>query len=58
MDNESIERPTGEVIIPTFCSVPQDVFSPDRSWLAFDGGLALALGGRQQIVTHRVRLPR
>ena len=58
VDNESIERPPGEVIIPTFCFVPEDASSPGHRWLAFDGGLAIALGGRQQIVSHRVRTPR
>ena len=57
-DNRLFWQRDGDLSIPVFCFVPGDVFSPDQSWLRFDGGLTLSLGGGEQSVTHRVRAPR
>ena len=56
--NKSLWQPEGQVGIPVFGFIPQDVFLPDQNWLSFDGGLALSLRGGEQSVTHRVRAPR
>ena len=53
----SIAGPKGDVNVPTFCFIPKDVFSPNQDWLRFDGGLAMSLGGRAQMISHRVRAP-
>ena len=50
-------RPQGEVNMPVPCFVPTDVFSPSQGWLGFDGGLAMSLGGADQHVSHRIRVP-
>ena len=56
--NPSFRHSEDEVGIPVFCFIPDDVFSPDQSWLRFDGGLAFSLRGIGQSITHRVRAPR
>ena len=53
--NSSIKHPEGEVNIPVFCFVPDDVFSPDQQWLRFDGGLTISLGGAKQSISHRIK---
>ena len=57
-ENKSTERPEGGVYIPTFCSVPEDVFSSHRNWIAFDGGFLISFGGREQTISHRIRATR
>lgn len=47
-----------DVGIPVFGFKPEDVFSPNQSWLRFNGGLAISLRGTGQSVTHRIRAPR
>ena len=56
--NASFRPSEDEVSIPVFCFIPDDVFSPDQSWLGFDGGLAFSLRGAGQSITHKVRAPR
>lgn len=56
--NGSISLSEGEVGIPVFGFIPDDVFSPRQDWLRFDGGLVTSLGGRAQTIAHRVRAPR
>jgi hypothetical protein len=46
----------GEILVLGFA--PNDVFLPSQNWLQFDGGLAMAFGGAEQSISHRVRAPR
>ena len=55
--NTSIERPRGELNIPVFHFVPDDVFSPEQKWLHFDGGVTLSLGSGEQFTVHSLRAP-
>ena len=48
----------GDVGVPVFGFIPDDVFSDSQKWLRFDGGLAFSLRGVGQSITHRVRAPR
>lgn len=54
----SIVNLEGEVNIPVFCFVPNDVFSTDQNWIQFDGGLAVSLGGATQLISHKIRAMR
>ena len=56
--SKTIWQPEGDVNLPVFCFVPTDVYSSHQSWLRFDGGLSLSLGGGVQSVSHTVRAPR
>jgi len=47
-----------ELKLPVLCFIPADVFSPERTWLSFEGGLMLSLGGGgEQIILHNIRAP-
>ena len=56
--NEAIKSPEGAGPIMQWSLFPPDVFATDQRWLCFDGGLAIALGGRDQSICFRVRAPR
>ena len=55
--NESISTPEGAGEILQLSSAPETVFVADQDWLRFDGGLQIALGGREQSISHTVRAP-
>ena len=54
--NKFFERPAGDINIPSFCYLPEDVFSPSQKWLGFAGGLIVAHRG--QCLTYNIRAPR
>ena len=56
--NESIRTPEGAGEILQISLAPEDVFTARQSWLCFDGGLGMALGGGEQSISHTVRAPR
>ena len=55
--NESINTPEGAGGILQLSSAPEAVFTTRQDWLHFDGGLQIALGGREQSISHKVRAP-
>ena len=58
IDNDKISKPKGEKIIPTPCMLnesPEDIFSSVRKFLSYDGGHALSFGGRETLISHRIR---
>ena len=54
--NKFFERPAGDLNLPSFCFVPEGVFSPGQKWLGFAGGLILSHRGQR--ITYSVRAPR
>ena len=59
--SEGIQRPKGEIDMPTFCLVldsADDVLLNYNKWLAFDGGLTISLGGGGQSISHKIRATR
>ena len=56
--NESITTPEGAGEILQLNNAPEAVFGSVQDWLQFDGGLQMALGGREQSISHKVRAPR
>ena len=57
-DTKSIPGFEDELKVPALCFIPDDAFSPEQKWLCFDGGLMSSLGGREQVISHKIRAPR
>ena len=56
--NKLIKQPEGAGEILVLGCSPNDVFLPGQNWLHFDGSLAMAFGGAEQSISHRVRAPK
>ena len=53
--NQFFVRPAGDLNLPSFCFVPEGVFSPSQKWLGFAGGLIVSHRGQR--ITYYVRAP-
>ena len=53
--NTFFERQAGDLNLPWFCYLPEDVFSPNQKWLGFAGGLIVDHHGQRR--TYDVRAP-
>lgn len=53
----TVETPEGAGKILQFSSAPESVFAADQESLGFSGGLQVALGGKEQSVSHTIRAP-
>ena len=56
VENKFFKRPSGDINIPSFCFLPEDVFSPNQNWLSFAGGPIVAHRGQR--LTYNVRAPK
>ena len=57
-DTKSIPGFAKELSLPVLCFIPADAFSPEQTWLSFEGGLMISLGGREQVISHNIRATR
>ena len=56
--NKGIKNPDGEIYSPIICLLPEpsgNVFFSSPKWLAYDGGIILSVGVKQQLISHRIR---
>ena len=59
--NTGLEKPEGEVVLPTLCLVSEStesIFSAARNFLHFDGGVILSFGGEPKSISHKIRAVR
>lgn len=59
VDERSIERPNGEIYIPTpgFACTPDEAASSSPDWLRFEGGMMLSFSTVPTVIRHRLRAP-
>lgn len=59
IDNAEIERPKGEINLPTLCLLAdEDIFASNRRFLGYDGGVIIAFGEKSRSISHEIRAVR
>ena len=56
--NTAVERPKGEaypVKLCFFTCLSEDAFSNHLNWLAYDGGIILSFGNKEELISHKIR---
>lgn len=58
LDNKELEKPQGEIDMPTLglvSEISKDTFSSAGNFLAYDGGVILSFGGTEKKILHRIK---